>query len=259
MKTRWFHALPIILVVMYLIVPLLATTLYAFSTEWAYTVLPKGLTWHWFTDLFLDPQFIQALGRSLLLSAGTMLAALIIMVPALFIIVLYAPRLERWVQMLIVITYAMPGVIMAVGLIRSYADTGVPMVLVVAGAYFVSVLPYMYQGTRNSLRTIDIRSMMEAAEMLGADPFTSFRRVIIPNILPGITISALLSFSILFGEFVIVNLVVGGQFETIQIYLYSKLSQSGHLASAIVVCYFCLMALVSAVIFKIAQQKKGVF
>jgi putative spermidine/putrescine transport system permease protein len=258
-KKKAYHLLPISLVMLYLVVPLLATTLYAFSTEWSDTILPKGFTIRWFMDLFRDPAFLQALGRSLLLATGTMLASLVIMVPAIFAIVFYAPKLERLVQSLNVITYAMPGVIMAVGLIRAYSDLSIPMILVVSGAYFVSILPYMYQGTRNSLRTIHAKSLMEAAEILGASPFTAFRKVIVPNILPGTIVSALLSFSILFGEFVIVNLLVGGQYETVQIYLYSKLTQSGHIASAVVVCYFFLMALVSAVIVKVTQQKKGAF
>ena len=59
---------------------------------------------------------------------------------------------------------------------------------------------------------------MEAAEIFGANQMTAFRKVILPNILSGILVSGLLSFSILFGEFVLVNLLVGGSYETVQIF-----------------------------------------
>ena len=47
------------------------------------------------------------------------------------------------------------GIILAVGLIRVYSQIGIPMIFVVLGAYVVGILPYIYQGTRNSLRNID--------------------------------------------------------------------------------------------------------
>lgn len=256
MRRPFYHYLTIGIVLLYLFVPLFATIIYSFATQWHKTILPEGLTFSWYHDLFGDFQFILALGRSLILSFSATVLALIIMVPAIFSIVLYAPKLEKLIQSLIVMTYAMPGVIIAVGLIRAYSNSGFPMVIVTIGAYFVSILPYMYQGTRNSLRNINAATLMEAAEILGADQITAFRKVILPNIMSGILVSALLSFSILFGEFVLVNLLVGGSFETVQIYLYEKLNVSGHIASAIVVCYFFLICILSVLIVKITQIKK---
>ncbi|OZI11109.1 ABC transporter permease [Bacillaceae bacterium SAS-127] len=240
----------------YLALPLFATLLYSFATDWNATVLPEGYTLEWYKMLFQDSRFFEALGRSLSLSLVSTLLGLVIIVPTVFSIVVYAPKLEKFIQVLVVMTYAMPGVILAVGLIRAYADTNLSMTLVVIGAYFVGILPFMYQGTRNSLRTIHAVSLMEAAELLGASRWTAFRSVIIPNILSGLLVSSLLSFSILFGEFVLINLVLGGRFETVQIFLYQQLSKSGHIASAIVVCYFLLMCIVSFIIIQLTKVKK---
>ena len=79
--------------------------------------------------------FIEAFGRSVLLSGGAVLLALLFIVPAIFVIVLYFPKYEKWVQAAVVMVYAFPGVILAVGLIRAYAHIGVPMILAVLGAY----------------------------------------------------------------------------------------------------------------------------
>lgn len=256
MKTPFFHYLTIGAVLLYLLVPLLGTLVYSVSTKWNKTVLPEGFTFHWYAELFGDPAFVESMGRSLILSVGATALSLVIMVPAIFSIVVYAPRLEKFIQALIVLTYAMPGVIIAVGLIRAYSNSGISMVLVTVGAYFVGILPYMYQGTRNSLRNIHAVSLMEAAELLGASQLSAFKKVILPNIMPGVLVSALLSFSILFGEFVLVNLLVGGSFETVQVYLYKKLNESGHIASAIVVCYFILISILSIVIIKLTSSKK---
>jgi putative spermidine/putrescine transport system permease protein len=257
MKRPFYHYVTVGAVLLYLLVPLLGTLIYSFSTQWHKTILPEGLTFHWYQTLFSDSEFLKAMGRSLILSFGATALSLIIMVPAIFSIVVYAPRLEKFIQSLIVLTYAMPGVIIAVGLIRAYSNSGISMVVVTVGAYFVGILPYMYQGTRNSLRNIHAVSLMEAAEILGAGQFTAFLKVILPNIMSGILVSSLLSFSILFGEFVLVNLLIGGSFETVQVFLFKKLNESGHIASAIVVCYFILICILSIVIVKVTRSKKG--
>ncbi|MGG1397237.1 ABC transporter permease subunit [Bacillus salipaludis] len=256
MKKPFYHYITITIVLLYLLVPILGTFLYSFATSWHKTILPEGLTFKWYLDLFGDVRFLSSLGRSLIMSLGSTIITLVIMIPAIFSIVLYAPKLEKLIQSLIVMTYAMPGIILAVGLIRAYSNSAISMVVVTMGAYFVGILPYMYQGTRNALRNIHAESLMEAAEMLGASRLTAFLKVIVPNIMSGILVSALLSFSILFGEFVLVNLLVGGSFETVQVYLYQKLNQSGHIASAIVVCYFVLISILSAIMVKATLTKK---
>lgn len=146
------------------------------------------------------PAVFAGIRTLLLLSSLTTVAAVVIIVPAVFSIVVYAPRLERLVQLFVMLTYAVPGVIMAVGLIRTYSGNGIPMIFITAGAYLVGLLPYLYQGTRNSLLALQARSLMEAAELLGASRWQAFVRIIVPNIMSGILVSALLSFSILFGN-----------------------------------------------------------
>ncbi|WP_084159337.1 ABC transporter permease [Paenibacillus taiwanensis] len=262
-KWRRFHFYHLVLLIcgLYLLLPLLATVLYSFATEWNKTILPEGLTLQWFATLFQDLRFLSSFGRSLILSAGATIVSLIVTVPAIFAIVVYAPRLERYVQALVMTTYALPGVIMAVGLIRAYAGKGISMLLVVGGAYVVGMLPFIYQGTRNSLRTVNAASLMEAAALLGASRWHAFLRIIVPNIMPGILVSGLLSFSMLFGEFVLINILVGGKFETLQIYLFGVLNRSGHIASALVVSYFLIMAIISGLLMKLGaigqSQQKG--
>lgn len=256
MKRPFYHYVTIAIVMLYLIIPLLGTFLYSFATEWNHTILPEGLSFEWYQRLFSDTRFIDSFIRSLLISLGTTAIAVLIIVPTVCAVILYAPKLEKYIQAITVMTYAIPGIILAVGLIRSYSDFQLSKILIVMGAYFVCVIPYMYQGTRNSLRNISGATLMEAAEVLGASRWSAFRHVIVPNIIPGILVSALLSFSILFGEFVLINMIVGTRFETVQLYLFAQTSKSGHMASAIVVCYFALMALITALIIKATASRK---
>jgi putative spermidine/putrescine transport system permease protein len=257
-KKRGFADLFFLFLVLYLVLPILATVLYAFATNWSSTVLPEGLTFKWLGTLFQDADFIQAFGRSVLLSGGAVLIGLLFIVPAIFVIVLYFPKYEKWIQMAVVMVYAFPGVILAVGLIRAYSSIGVPMILAVLGAYVVSILPYIYQGTRNSLRNVNARQLLDAAELLGASKVQAFSMVLLPAVYPGLFAGALLSFSVLFGEFVLINLVVGSRFETVQIYLMKKLSTSGHIASSVVFVYLVLMGILTFAISVLTKRSKGV-
>ncbi|ACA39245.1 ABC transporter permease [Lysinibacillus sp. fkY74-1] len=257
MKKRGLADLFFLLLMGYLILPVLATMLYAFASKWNSTILPEGFTLKWFSTLFQDSEFIQAFGRSVLLAGGAVSIALLVIVPAIFVIVLYFPTYEKWIQMAVVMVYSFPGIILAVGLIRVYSQIGIPMIFVVLGAYVVGILPYIYQGTRNSLRNIDARQLLDAAQLLGASKRQAFTKILLPTVYPGLFAGALLSFSVLFGEFVLINLVVGSRFETVQIYLMKKLSTSGHIASAVVFIYIVLMGLLTFVIALVTKRSKG--
>ncbi|MGG4495175.1 ABC transporter permease [Brevibacillus reuszeri] len=252
-----FHASLITIVMIYLFIPLVATFLYSISTDWYRTILPEGYTLSWYKELFTDPRFLDAMQRTLLVCFLAICISVTVMVPTIFIVTVYFSRWERALQGLVMLPYAIPGVVAAVGLIKLYSSG--PIVLsgsiwILIGAYFVIVLPYMYQGIRNSMRTIDAIKLVEAAELLGASRMQAFWKVIFPNILTGIIVSTLLSFSTLFGEFVLANLLVGGHYETMQIYLIRRMSESGHLTSAIVVTYFILLFALSGIVMRLGKS-----
>lgn len=256
---KLFHVSVVSLVMLYLFLPLFATFLYSVATDWYRSILPEGYTLAWYRNLFSDPRFLDALGRTLFVSVVSILISVITMLPAIFVVTIYFPKWERVLQGLALLPYAVPGVVEAVALIKIYSNE--PLVLsgtiwILIGGFFVILLPYMYQGIRNSLRTVDAVKLMDAAELLGAGKWQAFRLVVLPNIWPGIVVSILLSFSILFGEFVLANLLVGGYYELVQVYLMRRMNESGHLASAIVVVYFVLILVVSGLVLKFGQLAK---
>lgn len=249
-----------LLLMTYLLLPLLATGLYAFAQDWQNTLLPRAWTLDWFGEMFKDIRFLEALWTSLYLCLISVVLSLVVMLPAVFVITIYFPRWESFMKGIVVLPYAVPGVVAAVGLIRTYSSgpfniAGTAYLLV--GAYFVVILPYMYQGIRNSLLTVSAVELLHAAELLGARRRTAFVNVILPNIWPGVMVSTLLSFSVLFGEFVLTNMLVGGHIQTIQVYLYQRVGESGHLASAIAISYFLFILVLSMVLMKLGQKMGG--
>lgn len=62
-----YHRIMVGLLFTLLALPLLATLLYALSSDWSNTILPQGYSLKWFIQLWSDPRFLTALGHSLLI------------------------------------------------------------------------------------------------------------------------------------------------------------------------------------------------
>lgn len=255
---RVWHLFVAAATLVYLVTPVFVTFLFSISTEWQNTILPEGITFQWYDHLFADERFWLAMGRSFFVAALTVALTLLVMVPTVFVIATYFPRLEKLLQTVVLLPFAVPGVVAAVGLIKLYSSGPLAIsgtIWILLGAYFIVIMPYVFQSTRNSLRAIHAVELMEAAEVLGANKFQAFVRVILPNIMPGILVASLLSFSLLFGEFVLANMLVGGSYEVIQVYLYRIMGTNGHLSSATIIIFFVLIFILYAIVLKLGNHK----
>lgn len=245
------------LLFIYLFLPFVISALYSFATKWSVTVLPEGYTLQYYAEMFADQRFWMAILRSVGVSLAGVALAVLVMTPLTYAVMAFAPKLAGALRALTLLPYAVPGVISATALLGAYGGRGVPMVAVLVGAYFVCIMPLMYSGISNAMRAIDIVPVSEAARVLGASTLQIFCRVIVPGVAPGILVSTLLSFSTLFGEFVVANMLIGGSFETVQIYLYQIMKQTGHLSSALVLIYVLIMTLICAAVIRLSGGKSG--
>ena len=105
--------------------------------------------------------------------------------------------------------FVIPPVVLVFGLIRAYSRPPVAAdphrhrsTLLLVSAYVVLSLPYMYRSVDTGLRSIDVRSLTEAAQSLGANWFGILWRIILPN-LGRLLSGAFLTLAIVIGEFTI--------------------------------------------------------
>ncbi|MCE0496180.1 ABC transporter permease [Vibrio salinus] len=224
-----------------LLIPILATLAYSLSSHWGATILPDGFTLHWYRDLLSDPRFLQAFRRSLFICFCSLALATILVLPMIFVVFYYYPKLDKVMNILILLPFAVPPVVSSVGLLQIYADSslsivGTPWILI--GTYFTIALPFMYRAISNSFIAINLRDLIDAAHLLGASTTKAFLLIILPNLKKGLMASLFVSFSFLLGEFVFANILVGTRYETLQVYLYNMRQTSGHFTSALVITYF---------------------
>jgi putative spermidine/putrescine transport system permease protein len=235
----------------YMLFPLVGVFLFSVATTWFDTVLPAGYTTQHIQDTISDPLFIPTMGRSLIASIATIAVSVVLMTPTLYLIHVAAPRLRPIVEFLSLLPFALPTIVLALSLIRTYSTkplvlSGTPTLLILA--YVVTGLPFMYRALDNSLKAIDTNVLSEASSTLGASRWMTFRRVILPNIGPGIMAGALLVFSVSFGEFTLSSFLVGDAWKTSGVWTVAIWDDQPHKTTVMVVIGFAISWITSLII-----------
>ena len=236
---------------LYMLVPLLGVLLFSFATTWFDTILPVGYTVDHLVETINDPLFVPTVGRSLIASIATIIVSVVLMTPVLFLLHVAAPRLRPIVEFLSLLPFALPTIVLALSLIRTYSSppivlSGTPALLILS--YVVTGLPFMYRALDNSLRAIDTHSLSEASSTLGASRWTTLRRVILPNISTGLAAGALLVFSVSFGEFTLSSFIVGDAWKTSGVWTVAIWDDQPHKTTVMVMIGFAISWLISLII-----------
>ncbi|MDX8336622.1 MULTISPECIES: ABC transporter permease [Cetobacterium] len=241
-----------------LFLPILGTLVYSLSTKWTNTLLPQGLTLKWYLEIFKNEMFLNAVGKSFWICLVSLFFIALILVPAVFVATYYFKKIEKFMEILVLVCFAVPGAVSVVGLIKLYSSEPFRLVgttYILVGVYFVLAYPFVYRGIKNSLDGLNLKELIESANILGASTRMAFFKIIVPNISKGLSVSMLLTFSMLFGEFLLVNMLVGGKFQTVQMYINSiKSGYSGHYSSALVITYFAILLILTTLAFYMGEK-----
>jgi putative spermidine/putrescine transport system permease protein len=166
------------------------------------------------------PSLISRVVITLELGVLTAAAMLVLLVPTMIWIKLKVPWISRTVEFLCLLPLTIPAIVLVVGLgpIYNFIQQRNISTLMLFWVYVVLVLPYAYRALAAGLNSVDVKTLSEAARGLGASWFTVMFRIIAPNMRQGILNAALLSFSLVLGEFPIAYLLL---YVNLQVELYS--------------------------------------
>jgi putative spermidine/putrescine transport system permease protein len=162
-----------------------------------------------------DPSFQATFGYSVIMALFTIVFGVLLVVPTTYWIRLKMPSIRPYVEFITLLPLVIPAIVIVFGYIRLYNTsswlplTGTAMgtnVLLMFG-YATLALPYMYRAVDTGLRTIDVATLTEAAQSLGAGWGTILFRIILPNVLVAVLSGAFLTFAIVIGEFTMAALL----------------------------------------------------
>jgi putative spermidine/putrescine transport system permease protein len=225
----------LLLAAVYFLLPLVATFLFSLrsiqtnaccSSAAYHYVLHNGDFWH-------------TLRVSLVLAVETIAISLVLFVPTIYWVHLKLPRLRGVIAFLALIPFVVPPIVMVVGLLKVYK--GAPSWFydkpngILAAAYVILAFPYMFFSLDAGFRSIDVHTLTEASQSLGASWPVTLLRVILPNIRAAALAGSFLALAIVMGEFTIANLA---QFHTFPIFLQQVNQDQPYGAAALTLISF---------------------
>lgn len=251
-----YHYIVLSVLFIVLAFPIFATMLYSLTSAWSVSILPENITLKWYANLLSDERFFTSLMHSLYVCLSALFLAIVCIFPIVFCVNYYFLKLKAFINLLIILPFAIPPIVSSVGLLQIYADSigGTPYILI--GSYFCMCIPFIYRAIDNNFQAININELIASNQMLGGSTIGAIFKVILPNLKNGILVALFLSFSFLIGEFLFANILVGTQYETLQVYLYNIKNQSGHYSSALVIAYFALIFIATFIADIISQKEK---
>lgn len=175
---------------------------------WTFQTYPTVFNVENYRLLFEDPNIFKPLRNSLLMAVIATLANLVFGVIASYVLVKRKFVGKSFVDILVMIPWALPATVIGMNLIFAFNEPRVfsfGQILVgtfwiLPLAYFIRHIPLVVRSTNAVLEQLD-DSIEEAARNLGAKWFYTFRRVIFPIIMPGVLSGTLLAFIESVGEF----------------------------------------------------------
>lgn len=209
MMSRLWAWLALAVAIIYFGLPLLGTF------EFSLRMLRGTYSLEAYRVVLADPQFQATFGYSLLMACATIVMGVVLVVPTAYWVRLKLPHWRPVIEFITLLPLVIPAIVIVFGYIRLYnTSSWLPLtgaawstdLLMVCG-YTTLALPYLYRAVDTGLRSLDIVTLTEAAQSLGASKFTLIWRIILPNVSVAILSGAFLTFAIVIGEFVLAALL----------------------------------------------------
>lgn len=213
------------LVMLYLATPIFVMILFGFNdTKGRFNFAWQGFTLEWYRNLFAIPDLTSALRNSLAIALISTILATIMGTMIALALARHRFRGKGSLDMLMFMNIAAPEVVLGASLLALFVTAQIPRgfgtILVTHVMFNIS---YVAVTVRARLAGFD-RSLEEAAQDLGAGPWTAFWRVTFPLIFPGILAGALLAFALSIDDYIITSFVAG-QTNTFPLWVYGATRQ----------------------------------
>ncbi|MBR2657022.1 MAG: ABC transporter permease [Loktanella sp.] len=168
-----------------------------------------------YTTVLQDPQFQATFTYSVVMSLVTIALGLALVLPAAIWVRIRLPKMRPVIEFITLLPLVIPVIVIAFGYLRMFNTSSfLPMTgsasatnVLLAFGYATLALPYMYRAIDNGLRTLDVQTLTEAAQILGAGWFTIIFKIMLPNVFTALLSGAFLTFSIVLGEYVFAALL----------------------------------------------------
>ena len=208
------------LIYLFLYAPILILIVFSFNASksrgnWA------GFTLKWYIELFQDRQIMRALYYTMIIAVLSAVIATVIGTAAAIGIHNMRRLKKKIVMNITYIPVVNPEIVTGLSLMLLFIFTNFQLGFIsLLLAHITFNIPYVILSVLPKLKQLD-KNLYEAALDLGATPLYAYRKVILPEIMPGIVTGLLLAFTLSVDDFVVSFFTTGSGVSTLSIIVYS--------------------------------------
>ncbi|MEG2908528.1 MAG: extracellular solute-binding protein [Erysipelotrichaceae bacterium] len=209
MKKRFTsHNISIALIMLFFYLPILYLIIFSFNDSRSLTSF-QGFSTQWYVKMFSDRNMMEAIYYTLIVAViATIVSTIVGTITAIGL-----SKSKKLVRDLVTqindLPIMNPEIVTAIGMMLFYVSLNIEKgFLTLLLAHIAFCIPYVILSVMPKLRSLD-PNLAEAALDLGATPFQALRKVIVPQIMPGIFSGALIAFTMSFDDFIISYFVTG--------------------------------------------------
>jgi spermidine/putrescine transport system permease protein len=249
----------------FLYLPTLLLIIFSFNGSTVVAFPLSDFTTAFYEAAWQDPEIKGSLVASLKVAAGTAAVATMIAVLVSYALARKRLRFKSGLSALVLLPLVVPTVVLGVSLLVLFrpSDPIIPVPLglwAVLIGHIVIALPFCVLLLLPRIASIDER-LEEAAHDLGASGLTTFRRVVLPLIVPAILASLIVAFVVSIDEVVVASFLVQDQ-ATYPVYLYSGLRLSGRISllmpvATVMIVASTLLILAAELIRRYGERRAG--
>jgi putative spermidine/putrescine transport system permease protein len=225
----------------FIYLPIAIIVLYSFNAARVATWPIAGLTLDWYGRALGNAGIRSALLTSLEAAIGATILSLVLGSLVAFAVQRYSFFGRQSVSFVVVLPLALPGIVTGLALNSAFRTIGWDFgltTIIVGHATFCVVVVFnnVVARLRRTARTAE-----EASMDLGADTFTTFRRITFPAIRSALLAGALLAFALSFDEIIVTNFTSGVGTQTLPLWIFTNYQRPNNLPLVNVAAVFVLV------------------
>ncbi|MDD2484671.1 MAG: ABC transporter permease, partial [Eubacteriales bacterium] len=181
----------------------------------------NGFTLRWYEKLFYDSSIVEYLWVSLIIAVSATILSVIIGTLGAVGLVRFEFKLKKLVNQSLYIPIVIPEIVLGISLLILFDFIKLPLgFIAIILAHVTFCVPFVIIIMRGRLAGLDL-SVEEASMDLGANRMTTFFRITLPMLLPGIISGAFMSFTLSIDDVIISNFVAGPYSTTLPVKILS--------------------------------------
>ncbi|MCX7265053.1 MAG: ABC transporter permease subunit [Burkholderiales bacterium] len=168
-----------------------------------------------YQTVLADPKFLESFRYSAIMGVITVVISVLLFVPTVYWVYLRLPQARPVMEIISILPFIIPVIVYVFGLIRTFSGPPFQLTLtpfktdiLITAGYIILSMPFMFRAIDVGMRAIDVRSLTEAGQSLGANWVQILFNIIFPNLRIAILSGALICFATVIGELILGDFLV---------------------------------------------------